>query len=574
MDDRKARLPAPTSESESVPAARSRLRAGALAAVVIAGLAAVAAIAAPSAWPAGSGSLRLSTPDEVILTTPITVGGSEEFVFDAAGLEIAAPGGFPIEDPVEIAIRSTSQTVPADLRIELVLPDGSAEIVPVLNRTDDAADALRRPPRHTMVVLVLLAVVIVLWVTEIVPLHVTSLAIPVVLVVGGAAEASGALAPFFDPIIVLFFAGFLMAEAMARVGLDQVIATRIVARAGSSPIRLFATLLLVAAGASMWMSNTAAVALLLPIALMVTQPLDSPSYQRALVLGIAYSATIGGVGSAIGTPANQLAIRFLDEFAATEITFVRWFGFGLPLVGLVLPIIGVHLWSRLRPDVDPALFGLARQRAQEARASAPRPSGAQLRVSLLLAAVMAGWLTQTWHGISTGIVALAGAVALMVTGDVRSEDIGRISWPTLLTFGGGLTLGLALVESGTSDHLVTRLSGVETLPNWIAVAAVAAIGLLLTAVASNTASAATLIPLTIPVAALIGADPVLLAVVVALATSLDFALVIGTPPTMLAHSTGLFTAREILRLGIVLDLVALVLLVTAVTAIWRMLGLV
>ena len=147
-----------------------------------------------------------------------------------------------------------------------------------------------------------------------------------------------------------------------------------------------------------------------------------------------------------------------------------------------------------------------------------------------------------------------------------------ISWPTLLTFGGGLTLGTFMVQTGTSDWIVARLGGLASWPTMFAVAAVAVVTLALTTVASNTGSAATLIPLAIPLAGLIGVEPTLLVAVVAIASSVDFALVIGTPPTMLAYSTELFTVREILRKGSVLDVMGILILIAAVVPLWQLFG--
>ncbi|MEA2009716.1 MAG: SLC13 family permease, partial [Actinomycetota bacterium] len=154
------------------------------------------------------------------------------------------------------------------------------------------------------------------------------------------------------------------------------------------------------------------------------------------------------------------------------------------------------------------------------------------------------------------------------------EDLGRISWPALLTFGGGLTLGLFLVRTGTSDYLATRLTGLVGVPDVVAVLAVAMITLLLTTVASNTASAAILIPLAIPLAGVLGVSVTALVLVVAIASSVDFALVVGTPPTMIAYATKLYTAGQIFRKGIILDFVGILLLVLVVTRIWSLLGLV
>jgi sodium-dependent dicarboxylate transporter 2/3/5 len=330
----------------------------------------------------------------------------------------------------------------------------------------------------------------------------------------------------------------------------------------------------VTAISSMFMSNTAAAALLIPIAIAVTAPLGDESFRKVLVLGIAYAATIGGVGSAIGTPANQLAIEFLDGFGGQSISFVEWFAFGLPMVVLFVPIMGTYLWKRSRVRVDPQRFSEARRVAEEEQQKLGRPNRDQLIVLAVFVAVVLGWLTQTLHGFHPGATALAGAVALFILGRLVPEDLGRISWPALLTFGGGLTLGLFLVRSGTSDYLATRLTGLVGVPAVIAVLAVAMITLLLTTVASNTASAAILIPLALPLAGVLGVNATGLVVIVAIASSIDFALVVGTPPTMIAYATRLYTAGEIFRKGIILDLVGILLLVFVVARIWELLALV
>lgn len=428
--------------------------------------------------------------------------------------------------------------------------------------------------RDATVVLALLGVVVVLWVTEVVPLWTTSLLIPVVLAASGVLEAGAAVAPFAHPIIILFLAGFLLAEAVRDVGLDRLVATRVVAAVGSSPGMLFGGLIVLAAGLSMFMSNTAAVAVLLPVVLAVTEPLDDEGYRRTLVLGTAYAATIGGVGSAIGTPAGPLAITFLEEVAGREVTFLGWFAFGLPMLVVFLPVMAVYLWLRLAPDVDLDRFRAVAGAARETADGDDRLSRGQVVVVAVFLAVVAGWLTEPIHGLHIGLVALAGVVVLVFAGRVVTAHLGRISWASLLTFGGGLTLGVALTESGVSATAAESLAGVGSLPQPLAIGAVAAAALGLTTVASNTAAAAMLIPLAIPLAPVLGVDPVQLVVVVAIASSIDFALVIGTPPTMLAYSTGLFSARQLLRIGGMLDLAGLLLLVVVVTRIWSWLGVV
>ena len=546
--------------------------------IAIAGVALLAAAlgfsAAPGVWATGSGSLEVVVGGAT-LTTDVTLGSASPIRFTDQEITIEADRGIPVDEMFDVTVSKVGTVLAlGDVEVTLITADGSRQTVPVLRQIEGDVTASRRPPQGSGVVLALLGAVIVLWVTEFVPLFVTSLAIPVVLLAGGAASFGDAVSPFAHPIIVLFFAGFLMAEAMARVGLDKLAAAAIVARAGKSPLMLFSAMLAGSAFLSMWMSNTAAVTVLVPVALAVAEPTGSTSYRKAIVLGIAYASTIGGVGSAIGTPANPLAIEFIDELTGRQIGFVEWFLFGLPMVFLFLPLMGFYLWKVSGVSVDRIRFDEAAAAARAEMDSIRRLTLRQALVLGVFALVMVGWLTQSVHGQPTGMVALAGAGLLTLMGQVRPVDLSRISWPTLITFGGGLSLGVAMVDTGASDWLVTNLGGLVDWPTLLAITAVAVAALVFTTVASNTAAAATLIPLAIPLAGLIGIDPVALVLVVALASSIDFALVIGTPPTMLAYGTGLFTAGEIMAKGSPLDLAGLALLIGAVVPLWYLVGLI
>ena len=536
----------------------------------------VLALFAPSDWESGPGSVQLTFQGRSIIDEPIEVGGTEPVRFASESLVLTFPEGIPVDADIRAQVSATDRPDVEDVLITVTLEDGTEELIPVIGWDEESQtlEALRRPPQDAAVVLGLLGFVVVLWVTEALPLFVTSLMIPVVLVFAGIAGAGEATAPFFNPIIVLFFAGFLMAEAMKRSLLDRYLAVNITARSGRSPALLYGSMIGLTAVMSMFMSNTASAAVLIPIAIAVSAPLAHEGFKKALVLGIAFAATIGGVGSAIGTPANQLAIEFLDEFGGRAISFVEWFAFGLPLVVLFLPIMGFYLWRQSGVTLDQERFAEAARVAELERQRLGRPTRDQLVVLAVFVAVVIGWLTQTWHGIHPGIVALAGALALFIVRRLEPEDLTRISWPALLTFGGGLTLGLFIVRTGTSDYLATRLSGLAELPEPVALLVVAIITLVLTTVASNTASAAILIPLAIPLAGVLGVSATTLVVVVAIASSIDFALVIGTPPTMIAYATRLYTAGQIFRKGIALDIIGILVLVFAVTWIWNLLGLV
>ncbi len=536
---------------------------------------------APEDWTDGPGILEVDYRGATAISVPVELGSDEQVVAGAragsAELEVLAPEGLGLDGPIEVEVVIVDpprRPALEDVAISLVLSDGDREIVPILEADGGAFSASRRPVEGAAVVLAVLGAAIVLWVTEAFPLFVTSLAIPVAFAVTELGPATDTLAPFFDPIIVLFFAGFLMAEAMRRTGLDRLLAVTIVDLAGNGPIRLYVALLCLAAFMSMWMSNTAAVTVLLPVAIAVTEPIGSVGYRKMVVLGIAYAATIGGVGSAIGTPANPLAISFIERFTGREISFAEWFAFGLPMVVLFLPVMAVYLWLVSGVDAPAHRFREAAAVADVERRRADPVGRPQVEVLIVFGLVMVLWLSQSAHGIHTGIVALGGAVLLFFLGRLEPGDLSRISWPTLLTFGGGLTLGTFMVTTGTSDWLVTELEGVGGWADVAAIAAVAGVALGLTTVASNTAAAATLIPLAIPLAGLIGVEPALLVAVVAVASSVDFALVIGTPPTMLAYSTELFTVREILRKGSLLDVIGIAMLVLAVVPLWRAFGIV
>jgi sodium-dependent dicarboxylate transporter 2/3/5 len=536
------------------------------------GVAVLAGLVAPAPWSAGQGRITVTYLGHAVLDEEVRIGGATAIELSGEQIDLELPDGIPVDRPVRAWVTVAGAAPDLDeIKITLTLPDGDEELIPNVRLDGPRLAAQRNPPTQSALALAILGLVIVLWITEAVPLHITALCVPIVLVVANATPARDALAPFFSPIIVLFFGGFLMAEAMRRVKLDRLVAVSIVAWAGRSPVMLFAAMIGTSAFLSMWMSNTASTAVLIPIALAVTEPIGHLGYRKAVVLGIAYAATTGGVGSYIGTPANPIAARYLESFAGREIAFVDWFAYGLPFVLLFLPVMGFYLWKRSRVEVDPAAFLEARRVAvREVR----KPSRTQTVVLAVFACVIALWLTQKIHGINVGIIALMGAVALALLGKVLPEDLGRISWSALLTFGGGLALGDFLSQSGTADWIATRLSGLSGMPTFVGVAATAFLALGLTAVASNTATAAMMVPLAIPLAGVLGTDPVLLVVVVAVASSVDYALVIGTPPTMIAYSTKLFTTREIFRTGIALDFLGILVLITAVVGLWSLLGLV
>jgi sodium-dependent dicarboxylate transporter 2/3/5 len=472
-------------------------------------------------------------------------------------------------EAVQLALENVSSTITgADYALTL----------PPTDHADEWLIFTTRIPYKAKIVTALLFSVAALWLTELVPLAAGALLIPVVIVVASITDPSTVLQPFFHPIVVLFLAGFLLAEAMRRTGVDRVIALNILRRSSLEPAYLMLTMMGLTAFLSMWMSNTASVAIIIPIALAVLEKIPGDigksGYRRAVILGIAYAATVGGIGSAIGTPANILAMTFLNEFADADLGFVDWFYYGLPIVVVMVPIIWLYLILIFRVKFHHVGPHLNHKVYEEELKNMGGLSRDQRILLLVFMAIMGLWLTDQWHHLHTAIVALVGVLILFFTETIKKEDLNHINWNALLTFGGGLALGSMLVLTGVSDWIALQLTGLVDLPPLLVVFLIASLTLFIGAFISNTACAAMLIPLAIPLARILHMDPRLLVVIVAIASSIDFALVVGTPPTMMAYSTGFFSVSGIFKRGILLDLIGIVVLTLGVIWIWRLLGVV
>jgi len=452
------------------------------------------------------------------------------------------------------------------------------QVLPPTFREDAWLGFVMRIPFKAKISTALLFAVATLWLTELVPLSAGALTIPVIIVIVSVTDASTVFQPFFHPIVVLFFAGFLLAEGMRRTGVDRWIALNILRRTSLKPAFLLLTMMGLSALLSMWMSNTASVAVIIPIALAVIEKIPNApgktGFRRALILGVAYAATVGGIGSAIGTPANILALTYLNEFADYYMAFIDWFAYGLPVVIIMVPVIWFFLILAFRVKLRHVGQHLSHDTYVEELKKLGGLNKDQRFLLLVFFAIIGLWLTERFHHIPTSIVALAGVLILFFAETIKKEDLSRINWDALLTFGGGLALGSMLVLTGVSDWIALHLMGLADQPPLMVIFFVAALTLLIGAFISNTACAAMLIPLAIPLAQIIHLDPRLLIAVIAIASSIDFALVVGTPPTMLAYSTGFFQVKDIFKRGVVLDLIGILILSFGVVWIWQWLGVV
>lgn len=415
--------------------------------------------------------------------------------------------------------------------------------------------------------LCLLLFIGVLWLGEAFPLPVTALLVPIGALALGfpGLTTTKVLAPFADPIVFLFLGGFTLASALRAQQLDRKMAGFLLRFSGGHLGRVAGLLFALTAMLSMGVSNTATTAMVLPLALGILEPLDPQRERRTfafVLLGVAYAASIGGMGTLVGSPPNAIAAR------AAGIDFAQWLGIGVPLVLVLMPLMVLTLWCVLRPRLDRRIAVTS----TEIPWTRPR-----VLTSSVFALTALGWIFGAAPLQRLGIqspdtvFALVAAVAVVALRLASWRDVSdHTDWGVLILFGGGLALGEVLASSGASLVLGTQLADVlEDAALWAMFLAVAAFMVLLSEFASNTAAAALLVPVFAAVAAQMGLPPATLVIVVALAASCGFALPVATPPNALVFGSGRVRQRDMLRAGLSLDLVCVgILTLWGLMALW------
>lgn len=435
--------------------------------------------------------------------------------------------------------------------------------------------------RDGAIVLGLMAWMAVWWLFQAVPIAVTALLPACVLPIAGVESFASAAAPFASDIIFLFAGGCLLAAAIDRHGLGRRFAAAILAVAGRGPTAILAAFMLVSATLSAVVSNTATVAIVLPLAIgaiAFVEGAAAPGPDRdrlvrrfaiALLLGIAYGANIGGCLTIVGSPPNAIGAKLLAEATGEPASFLGWMAFGGPVVLVLLPTAWLLLgWVllplrrlELRGDAGPA-FGEA----------SPLEREGWFTLAVFIATVLA-WTTRplwptTLAAIGDwGIATIAAALLLVVPLRRREPgtalcggDLQRLPWGVFILFGGGLSLAASMKAEGVDLYLGSLFGGLEGLPAWLVILAVVAAVVFLTEVTSNTAVASAAIPVLIAIAPALEIPVAELALTVAIAASLAFMLPVGTPPNALVYSTGRVPVSAMIRAGIVLNLVSIAVL--------------
>jgi sodium-dependent dicarboxylate transporter 2/3/5 len=432
------------------------------------------------------------------------------------------------------------------------------------------------------------------WLTEAVPLAVTAL-LPVVLFpLLGIADIRAATAPYANPLIFLFLGGFLLGLAIQRFGLHRRIALHVLLLVGTSPRALIGGFMLACALLSMWISNTATAIMMLPIGASVLRMLEEHQAKRdgasctpeqmrafgtALVLGIAYACSIGGIGTLVGTPPNLVLAAFLADHYGFDLNVLAWMAVGLPLVAVLLPLTWWYL-TRVAFRVPAASFPCGRDILRSELVGLGAPSIGERVTLVVFLLTAAAWLLRPilvdWtglQGVTDAGIAMCAALSLFLIPVDRKAHRFAMDWPTarnvpwdiLILFGGGLSLAGAIDHNGVDAFMASGLAALGGLPPWILALAIASVVVFLTEITSNTAVTTTLMPVLAATAVATDSPPGMLLTTAALAASCAFMLPVATPPNAIVFSSGYVTVGQMARAGLGLNIIA-ILLVTVIVS--------
>lgn len=422
------------------------------------------------------------------------------------------------------------------------------------------------------------------WMTEAVPLAVTSLLPLVILPLFTSLGFAAASAPYASNIVYLFMGGFMLGLAMQHWGLHRRIALAMLVAVGSGQRRLIAGFMLATALLSMWLSNTATMMMLAPIGLSVVQTWreeraqvrTTDGFAAALMLGIAYAASIGGMATPIGTPPNLVMVGFMRAYYATDITMLQWLRVGLPVVLILLPLAWVWLcFGAFRLGKE--RFAGGKQALRIRLHDLGPASSAEWRIGTVFALVAGGWVMRPqlalWlnlPGLDDALIALFGAMALFIlpAGNASGQRLldwntaRGLPWDILLLFGGGLSLAAAITSSGADVPIAALIGKLGELgPGSMMMLLLAAVIVFSGELTSNTAAASAIMPILAVVCTASGLEPLPVFMIATLAASCGFMLPVATPPNAIAYGSGCVPLGAMIRAGFGLNLLGILVVV-------------
>ncbi|WP_278590431.1 SLC13 family permease [Capnocytophaga ochracea] len=421
--------------------------------------------------------------------------------------------------------------------------------------------------------LALLAFVAILWLTEAIHITVTALLVPLLAILLGLESTKSALQAFANPTIFLFFGGFAIATALSVQKLDKYIAHKVIAIARGNFLLAVFFLFLATALLSMGISNTATAAMIIPLAMGLLKNIDYESNKGTyafVILGVAYSASIGGMGTLVGSPPNAIVASQLN------ITFSEWLRYGMPTVLGLMPLMIGTLYVVFRPKLNIKITST--------EGVVDKLNGKQYLTILIFLITALCWIFSdlinetftSFIGIEKikdfdAVVAMIAAVFVCFFGVAEWKQIQEnTDWGVLMLFGGGLSLSVILTQSGASKALVDSVQFLIADSNYFVIGLmVAAFIIFLTEFTSNTASAALLVPIFISVAENLGVNPLGLSLIIGIGASCAFMLPVATPPNAIAYGTGKVSQRDMIKAGFVLNILCIIFISVVAYYFWR-----
>jgi sodium-dependent dicarboxylate transporter 2/3/5 len=430
-------------------------------------------------------------------------------------------------------------------------------------------------PEPAITVMAVTSWIAIWWITEPVPLPVTSL-LPIILFpLLGVTKLGATTSSYAEPIIFLFIGGFLIAIAIEKTGLHKRIALNIIRRMGTKLNMIVLGFMISTAFISMWISNTATAIMMLPIGLAIVAVTTTEDdvfrdrFRKSLMLAIAYSASIGGLATIIGTPPNLVFIGVVRDLYQTDITFIQWFYIGFPISVLLLFASWWYLVNIGFPLGNTRLSG-GPGALDKHLEEVGNMSAAEKRVAIVFVCVAVAWIIRSFilekiiPGIDDTIISVAGGMSLFLipSGDDKNKlltwaDSTKLPWGIILLFGGGLALADAFESSGLAAWIGDDISAFAGMGLFLVLLLVVALVTFLTEFTSNLAVVTMLLPVIAPVAVSAGVHPYVLMVGCTLAASCGFMMPAGTPPNAIAFGSGYLSIWDMVKAGFWLDLISI-----------------
>ena len=433
-------------------------------------------------------------------------------------------------------------------------------------------------------VLAMASLMVVWWITEAIPIPATALLPMILLPLLQVFPIRESAAPYADPIIFLFMGGFLIALGLEKHNLHTRIALNLIRITGTNANGIVLGFMIATAFLSMWISNTATTVMMLPIAMSIVEliPRNQPELAKtrgykmfalALMLGVAYSANIGGTATIIGTPPNVVLVGYAQTMLQHDLSFSKWLGIGLPFAISMLVLTYLVITRILYPSKMGSVSGSREVVNQKLKELGPI-SLAEKRVSFVFGLTALSWIFRSplnqligQNILNDTIIAMSGGLLMFIipSGNGKAllgwKDTKRLAWGILLLFGGGLALAKAMETAGIIQIIGQSIQENSAMGIVLVLFLLVTVMLFMTEIMSNVALATIFIPVVIGIAQGLGVEPLHFAIPVTLASSCAFMMPISTPPTAIVFSSGFIKMDQMVRAGIILNLISILMLI-------------